>query len=118
MNYLLQTVLAGRYKYLTVEDIYAAINELKHNLEIKAIIFDIDYYGKEAWDFIQHIATSRLYQKPLFVITSDQSNPMTEKILEAKVYGFFHKPFSPHEIARAIDEIIMSESIENQIALL
>ncbi len=118
MNYLLQTVLADKYDCLFVEDIYTAVNELKHNLEIKAIVFDIDYCGKEAWDFIQHIGTSRIYQKPLFVITSDRSKSMTEKISEAKVYDFVHKPFSPHDIARAIDEIIISESIENQVAIL
>lgn len=117
MNYLLQTVLADRYNYLSVEDIYTAVTELKHNKEIKAIIFDLDFYGKEAWDFIQHLGTSRLYQKPLFVITCDHSKSMTDKILEAKVYDFFHKPFSPHDIARAIDEIVISESIENQVAL-
>lgn len=117
MNYLLHTVLADRYNYLSVEDIYSAVNELKHNSDIKAIIFDLDYYGREAWDFIQHIGTSRLYQKPLIVLTSDHSKIMNDKIAEAKVYDFFHKPFSPHDIARAIDEIMISESIENQVAL-
>ena len=116
MNYLLQTVLADKYTYQSVDDIYGAVNVMRHNNEVNAIIIDLDYCGKEVWDFIQHIGTSIMYKKPLFLITSDRSKTMTDKISDAKVYDFFYKPFSPHDIAKAIDEIIISESIENQVA--
>ena len=108
MNYLLQTVLSTRYDFIPVDDVFAAMNQLKRRTEIEAIIIDVDYSAQENWDFIQHVKTSGLYQKPVIVLTSDKSNRMGEKMAREKVYDFFFKPFSPPDLVRTIDRLMIS----------
>lgn len=111
MNYLLKTVLSDRYEFLPVPDVFEAVNELKKREEIDLIIIDVDYSTEENWDFIEHINTSRLHQKPLIVLMSDKTKRTDERMATEKVYDFFFKPFSPPDLLRVIDRIMIPKTI-------
>ncbi len=111
MNYLLQTVLSSRYEFLPVQDVFAVVNELRKREEIELIIIDVDYSTEENWDFIQHISTSGLHQKPVIVLMSDKSKRTNERMASEKVYDFFFKPFSPPDLLRAIDRLMVPKVI-------
>jgi DNA-binding NtrC family response regulator len=113
MNFLLQTILSARYDFIPVADVFAAMNELKRRQEIELILIDVDYSAQENWDFIQHIKTSGLYQKPVIVLASDKSKGMDEKMAEEKVYDFVCKPFSPPDLVRTIDKLMLSNTTHN-----
>ena len=114
MNYLLHTVLSGRYNFVPVSDVYQGINELKRKEEIDLIIIDVDYHTQESWDFIQHIKTSGLYQdKPVIVLVSKENKKVTEKIASSKVCEFFYKPFSPLDVVKTIDDLMIANPIQN-----
>ena len=106
MNYLLQTILSDQYKVIPALDVFQGMYELKRNDEIELIIADVDHNTKESWDFIQHIKTSKLYNKPVIVLTSDKGKRTVEKMAEANVYDFFLKPFDPVELIRTINELV------------
>lgn len=105
MNYLLKSVIEGEYEIITVDNVYAATNELKKRRTIKTIIVDLDQSKKEVWEFIHHIKTSRFYFKPLIVLTSDRSSMMNKQVEEARIRHLIYKPFSPVDILKQIDEI-------------
>ena len=111
MNYLLQTALSSRYNIVAVADVFAGMNELKRREEIKLIIIDVDYSAQENWDFVQHIKTSGLYQKPVIVLASDRSKSMDEKMVEEKGYDVVFKPFNPPDLVRTIEKRMISEEI-------
>jgi DNA-binding NtrC family response regulator len=113
MNYLLQTALSFRYNIVPVSDVFAGMNELKKREEIKLIIIDVDYSAQENWDFIQHIRTSGLYQKPVIVLASDKSKRMDEKMVEENGYDLVFKPFNPPDLVRTIDRLMISEITHN-----
>ena len=106
MNYLLQTILSDQYKVIPALDVFQGMYELKRNDEIELIITDVDHNTKESWDFNQHIKTSKLYNKPVIVLTSDKGKRTVEKMAEANVYDFFLKPFDPVELIRTINELV------------
>jgi CheY-like chemotaxis protein len=113
MNYLLQTALSSRYNIVPVSDVFAGMNELKRREEIKLIIIDVDYSAQENWDFVQHIRTSGLYQKPVIVLASDRSKRMDEEMGEEKGYDLVFKPFSPPDLVRTIEKLMMTEITHN-----
>jgi DNA-binding NtrC family response regulator len=113
MNYLLQTALATRYNIIPVSDVFAGMNELKRRDEIKLIIIDVDYSAQENWDFVQHIRTSGLYQKPVIVLASDRSKRMDEEMADERGYDLVFKPFSPPDLVRTIEKLLITEMTHN-----
>ena len=113
MNYLLQTVLSNHYKLVPVADVFQGMYELKRNEEIALVIADVDYNTQESCDFIHHIKTSGLYNKPVIVLTSDKSKNTTDKIAETDVYAIFIKPFNPVDLVKTINELIIATPILN-----
>lgn len=114
MNYLLQTVISERYDFIPASDVFQGMNELKRKSEIELVIIDVDYHTPDSWNFIQHIKTSRLYQdKQIIVLINGESRKVNEKSPEAKNYNFFYKPFSPLDMIKTIDELMLASTIEN-----
>jgi len=111
MNYLLQTVISGRYEFLPVPDVFAGVNELRRRDEIELIIIDVDYSTEENWDFIEHINTSGLHQKPVIVLMSGKSKRTDQRMVTEKVYDYFFKPFSPPDLLRVIDRLMVPKAI-------
>jgi DNA-binding NtrC family response regulator len=110
MNYLLQTVISDRFKFIPVSDIFQAMNEIKRKDEIELVIIDIDFDTKENWEFIHHIKTSEHFQdKQLILLTSDSEVKADAK----KTYNVFLKPFSPIDLIATIDKLMSSRSVRN-----
>ena len=119
MNYLLHTVLSGKYNFIPVSDVFQGINELKKKEEIDLILIDVDYHNQESWDFIQHIKTSGLYQDmPVIVLITKEKKVISEQYAASRVYDFFYKPFSPLDIIRTVDEIMCTNPTKAKILTL
>lgn len=113
MSYLLQTVISDSYNIVTVPDVFTGMDEIRRDDEIGLVIVDTDFVEKENWDFIEHISSSGLYQKPVIVLTSDPSKKMNDIMAEFKVKDLFLKPFSPPELMRKIEKVMAEEVISN-----
>lgn len=111
MSYLIRTVLGNLFQLIIVEDVFHGMHRLKYKKDINLIIIDIDYQTKESIDFILHINSSKLYNKPLIVISSVQNQKTNEAVIEANVYDYFIKPFNPIELVDSINELILSASV-------
>ena len=111
MNFLVQTVLSPKYHLLPVVDVYQAMGELKRRDKVELLIIDIDYHTQENWDFIRHIKTSGLYQDTrIIVLSSDESPENIEALLSGDI-KVFHKPFSPLQLVKDIDEMLLEQSV-------
>ncbi len=111
MSYLLQTVIGNIHKLVITEDVSQGMHQLKHKQNINLIIIDIDYQTKESIDFIQHINSSKLYNKPVIVLSNVQNKKSNEAVIETIVFKYFIKPFSPIELIHSIDKLVMSSSL-------
>ncbi len=111
MSYLLQTVIGNIHKLVITEDVFQGMHQLKHKQNINLIIIDIDYQTKESIDFIQHINSSKLYNKPVIVLSNVQNKKSNEAVIETIVFKYFIKPFSPIELIHGIDKLVMSSSL-------
>lgn len=111
MSYLLQTVIGNIHKLVITEDVFQGMHQLKHKQNINLIIIDIDYQTKESIDFIQHINSSKLYNKPVIVLSNVQNKKSNEAVIETIVFKYFIKPFSPIELIHSIDKLVMSSSL-------
>jgi two-component system, chemotaxis family, chemotaxis protein CheY len=106
MNYMLQTVLSGKYKIIAEGDVFLGMHQLKTNEAVELIVVDVDFNTEESWEFIQHIKTSWIYNRPVVVLTSDKSLGSKEKISQSGVDYFFQKPFSPVDLVKTIDALL------------
>lgn len=104
MNYVIESIIDKQYDAITVNDIYSAAEQLKKRQDIKTIILDVDNTNADVWDFIHHIKTSRFFNKPIIVLTSDKGLAQSKKVEEAKIRYLLHKPFTPSEILKKISE--------------
>ena len=110
MNYLMQTVLSRAYRSITTDDVFQGMYLLKHNQDIDLLIIDIDYQTKESLDCILHINTSKLYKKPIIVLSNGQNQKANDTVLESNVYDHFIKPFNPVELLKSINELLVPVS--------
>jgi DNA-binding NtrC family response regulator len=106
MNFLLQTVLSAKYEFIPVPDVFSGMMELRKNGAIELVLIDVDYSTQENWDFIQHISSSVIYQKPVIVLASERNRRFDKKVAEEKVYESVMKPFSPLDLVRSIDKLM------------
>jgi DNA-binding response OmpR family regulator len=110
MNFILQTVLSRKYKFVAVKDVYQAMQQLKANETIELVVVDVDFDAEESWEFVQHIKSSWIYSRPVIVLTSDKSLSATEKVAETGVDYLFQKPFSPIDLIKTIDALLYAPS--------
>ncbi len=113
MNFILQTVLSRKYKFTAVADVFQGMEELKTNDSIELIVVDVDYNTEESWEFVQHIKSSWIYSRPVIVLTSDKSFLASEKAHETDVAYYFEKPFSPMDLIKTIDALLLTSSAYN-----
>lgn len=106
MNYLLKTVLSKNYNLIAVPDVFYGQQELKRQKNIELIIIDIDYNMQTNLDFIQHLKTSWLYQRPVIVLSSENNQETTERLIEANVHDILIKPFNPNDLKKSIGELL------------
>lgn len=111
MTYMLQTVLSRKYKINAVTDVYQGMQQLKKEEAIELVLVDVDYDTEESWEFIQHIKSSFIYNRPVVVLTSDNSLLAGRKAAQLRVEYLFQKPFSPVDLIKTIDALLYSPSI-------
>lgn len=114
MNYLLQTVLLSKYWLICVNDVFSGMREIRNSKRIDLIIVDVDYQKKENLDFINHIKTSYLYNVPFIVLVSESNKSLIDNLsLTITIEKCFVKPFNPIDLCHTIDQLLLSQIIEN-----
>lgn len=111
MNYMLQTVLSRKYKITAVPDVFQGMQQLKYDEAIELVVVDVDFNTEESWEFIQHIKSSWIYNRPVVVLTSNKTLFANDKIAEASVDYIFQKPFSPVDLIKTIDALLYTPSV-------
>lgn len=101
MNYLLQTISKRKFDFVAVRDVFSGMSYLKSKKNIGLILIDIDYEAEQGWAMINHIKTSRLYELPVFILTSYNNEEFQKKCLHYGIEDIFLKPFNPIEIVNA-----------------
>lgn len=110
MNYMLQTVLSRKYKISAVGDVFQGMQQLKKDEAIELIVVDVDFNAEESWEFIHHIKSSWIYNRPVIVLTSDKTFAVSENAAASGVDYFFQKPFSPVDLIKTIDVLLYTPS--------
>lgn len=102
MNYLLQTIFEKEYRFVPVSDVYQGMHYLRSEKQIVAIIVDVDFQPQQSWEFIEHIKTSKLFQFPVIVLATDNTESLQQQCYEFRIEETFFKPFDPMDITRAV----------------
>jgi len=111
MNYMLQTVLSRKYKIVAVSDVFQGMQHLQKSEAIELIVVDVDFNSDETWEFIQHIKSSWIYNRPVIVLTSDKALETSEMAIGSGVDYFFQKPFSPIDLIKTIDALLYTPTL-------
>lgn len=106
MNYIVQTVLSRTYKMVTVADVFQGMHQLRMNEAVELIIIDADFNTAECWEFVRHIKSSWIYNRPVVMLASDKTLSPGEKESNVRVDYFFQKPFSPVDLIKTIDALL------------
>lgn len=106
MNYLLQTILKGKYDFLSAANVFQAMQQLRNNKKIGFLIVDLDFHPQQGWDLIEHIKSSRLYNIPVIVLATENTELLRQKCYEYEVDEIFFKPFNPIDLMAAIGNTV------------
>ncbi|HEV7621407.1 MAG TPA: response regulator [Flavisolibacter sp.] len=108
MNYLLQTIFEKEYKFVPAGDVFQAMHHLRSVRNINALIVDIDFQPQQSWELVQHIKSSKLYNIPVIVLTTANSDDLKQKCYEFEVDEIFFKPFNPVDLIAAVKSLVTS----------
>lgn len=114
-NYILKTVLSDKYNVHLAVNPVAGMRLIKEQPEVSLVVIDMDMFEKEAIDFVLHIKTSSIYNKPVIVLTSADLNLLTARFSRIKVEEIFSKPFNPVLLLQQIDKMLMNENFVIQM---
>ena len=106
MNYLLQTILEKEYRFVPAQDVFQAVHLLRKNDGISALIVDLDFHPQQAWDLIEHIKSSKMFQLPVIVLTTENNDVLRQKCYEYEVDEIFFKPFNPLDLIAAVKSMM------------
>ena len=112
MNYLLQTILEKEYQFLAVTDVFQAMQQLRSNKNVNTLVVDLDLATQQSWELIEHIKSSKLYNIPVIVLTTENSEILRQKCYEFEVDEIFFKPFNPLDLIAAAKSM-MTASVVN-----
>ena len=93
MNFLLQTILGKEYEFIPVNDVFQAMHQLRTNKKISFLVLDLDYFPQQSWDLVEHIKSSKLYDVPVIVLATENTEILRHKCYEYEVDEIFFKPF-------------------------
>jgi CheY-like chemotaxis protein len=106
MNYLLKTILEKEYQFVPANDVFHGMHYLRTNKQINVLVVDVDYQPQQSWELIEHIKSSRLYQIPIIVLATENTELLRQKCYELEVDEIFFKPFNPLDLIAAIENTI------------
>ena len=105
MNYLLKTVFEKDHEFIPVSDPFEAMHTLRTRRNIDVLIVDVDFQPQQNWELVQHIKTSKLYNIPVIILATENSELLNEKCLRFEIDEIFFKPFNPVDLITAIRTI-------------
>lgn len=106
MNYLLKTILETDYQFVPAHDVFNAMHQLKINKNIRVLVVDLDFQTQQSWELIEHIKSSKLYQIPVIVLATENTELLRQKCYELELDEIFFKPFNPADLIAAIKNTI------------
>ena len=113
MNFLLQTIFEKEYRFLSATDVFQAMQQLRLNKQIGALIVDVDFQPQQCWELIQHIKTSKLFKIPVVVLATENNDMMKEKSYQFELDEIFFKPFNPVDLIAAIKNLMTETMLSN-----
>jgi DNA-binding response OmpR family regulator len=111
MNFLLKTIFENSYEFTPVSDVFQAMQCLKPGGKVSALIVDVDFQPQQTWDFVQHIKSSKLYNVPVVILATENSDLLKIKSYELEVDEIFYKPFNPIDLIEAVKSLSPSEAV-------
>ena len=106
MNYLLQTIFEKEYDFVPVSDVYQALYQLRSRKNIGTLVVDVDFQSQQSWELVEHIKSSKLYQIPIIILTTANSEAIRQKCYEYEIDEIFFKPFNPLDLTTAVRSIM------------
>jgi len=109
MNFLLQTVFEKEFDFLPVSDVFHGMHIIRNEKNISALIVDVDFQPQQTWELVQHIKSSKLYEVPVIVLATENSDSLQQKTYEYEVDEIFFKPFNPVDLISAVKNLVSAE---------
>lgn len=113
MNFLLQTIFEKEYDFIPANDVYEGMHRIRTDRKITALIVDLDYQQQQSWELIEHIKSSRLYNLPVILLSTDNTELLQKKCYELEVDEIFFKPFNPLDLITTIKNMVSDKAISN-----
>lgn len=107
-NALMNEIISEKFDLVEFTDVFEATTELKKRKDIKVIIVDIEHADTDYLNFVYHVKTSKFYNKPMLILTSYHNSTLNERLKDVQVECLIYKPFSPMEVVRFIEKILLS----------
>ena len=111
MSYLLQTIFKKQFELVPVTDVLEAMYHLKNDNNIELLIVDVDSDPKRSWELIQHIKTSRIFNVPVVVLATSNSEVIEKNCYEYNIEETFFKPFNPVELINAVKAMLAEKAL-------
>jgi len=114
-NYILKTVLSDKYIVFLAADPLSGLRMIREQPSLSLILIDTDLFEQDAIDFILHIKSSLILDKPIIVLTSSDLKLLSSKLSRIKLDEIFLKPFNPVLLLQYIDKLLMPVSLGFQL---
>jgi len=105
-NFILQTVLSKDFQVYIASDPINGLKHMKNNGRISLAIVDVDAYEEDAFEFVDYVKASLLFQVPVILLTSNKSYFVKQKISQLNENDFFVKPFNPLDLLKRVKQIL------------
>lgn len=79
---------------------------MKATGNVNLVIIDTDVFEEEGIEFIEYIKSSLLFQMPVIVLTSNETDAMKQKLFQLNVNDTFFKPFDPLMLVKRVNKIL------------
>ena len=114
-NYILKTVLSDKYIVFLAADPVSGLRMIREQPSLSLLLIDTDLFEQDAIDFILHVKSSLILDKPIIVLTSSDLNLLSSKLSRIKLDEIFLKPFNPVLLLQYIDKLLMPVSLGFQL---
>jgi CheY-like chemotaxis protein len=114
-NYILKTVLSDKYIVFLAADPVSGLRMIREQPSLSLILIDTDLFEQDAIDFILHVKSSLILDKPIILLTSADLKLLSSKLSRIKLDEVFLKPFNPVLLLQYIDKLLMPVSLGFQL---
>jgi DNA-binding response OmpR family regulator len=108
-------VLSDKYIVFLAADPVSGLRMIREQPSLSLILIDTDLFEQDAIDFILHVKSSLILDKPIIVLTSSDLNLLSSKLSRIKLDEIFLKPFNPVLLLQYIDNLLMPVSLGFQL---